>query len=1303
MSKLRLLGHSLWYSLAISLVALAIAFSATRVLLGGAREYRADLERWVSEQVGAPVQIGKLRASLRGFQPELRLQDVRIKPADNGAPLLQVREIRVGFDLIQILSGGDRLPDYLSVVGTRLLIERAPDGRLSVAGLTASKQDQPAPTGEKLGWLASQGEFEVLDSEIVWMDRTRDVAPLTLAHTNIRIINQSDRHRVALKTQLPEALGRSLRVNLDLSGDLTVAAGWGGRVYLEGNSVDLAAVMGRLPFKKLAVDQGVASVRLWTEWEAAKPIRLQGEIKLGGAQVHQQGVLGSISLDQLNGWFDWRHDELGWLLHVYDFSMRAKDLSQPISRLSLRWQSTPDAAESGHQVVGVGDNFNIGLWSMLAAQSGQLTASQQNMLQQTHPVGVLNSIQMTYLSDGDSNVAWSFCSHGKGLGMQAWEKLPGLKNMAGQMCASDQLGWLKIDANDAELDLPRLFRDPFQIQRADGLLSWSRQTDAWVVESNRLQARTADIQTESRLSLRFPLAGGKPFMDLQTDFQNGVATAVPKYLPVGIMGKKTVAWLDRAFLGGRVPSGSFIYRGDAAGFPYRDHTGVFQVLFDAEDVTLDYAPDWPHLTGIAGQIEFKNEGLFIRGHQGQIGGNQITSAEVTIPDLQHSDHLEIKGRVEDDVSGLYRFFRQSPIRESIHALLEQSEITGPGQVSLDLKIPLHKGSDYQVAANAVVSQSQIRFPAWGLSVSDVQGELKFDQQGLQARSLKGKAFGEPLQASIQTGKTRTTVNAQAMVPISKLAKTYPADYWDHLSGQAPLSLAVKVPRSGMGVDAKAELELSSALDGVAIKMPQPLGKSATDKRALTIQLVLGEADQLPFNASYADQLQAKLKFVTQKSVRGEKTALERADFRLGTEAAELPPLPGIRLSGRLETLDLNAWQVWVKKGQKTAQSHAPPPINQLDLAIAQFKWSDQQIQDVHFKGQHTDSSWRGVLTSPLATGQVILPDQWSAAKPIQLKFSQLKLPQNIGEQAEEGEAAKKADYDPREIPPIDLSSDSFYVEKADLGALRLKLRPQKTGVKIEQLKLASERDQLNATGDWLQRESGTVTHIAGQLNSAAFGNLLNDLGFTSQLKQTEADILFDLNWPAPPYDYANRILSGELRLKTEKGRLLDLEPGVGRVFGLLSLGTIQRRLQLDFSDLLQKGMSFDKIRGTYNIQSGQAETSDFYLEGPAARLDIAGRIGLGDRDYDQMVTVTPKTTSSLPVAGAIAGGPAVGAAVFLAQKIFGKKVEAVTQYQYHVTGSWDDPQMQKIKTPTTGILNKMIDIVTPEGIKESKP
>jgi uncharacterized protein YhdP len=60
------------------------------------------------------------------------------------------------------------------------------------------------------------------------------------------------------------------------------------------------------------------------------------------------------------------------------------------------------------------------------------------------------------------------------------------------------------------------------------------------------------------------------------------------------------------------------------------------------------------------------------------------------------------------------------------------------------------------------------------------------------------------------------------------------------------------------------------------------------------------------------------------------------------------------------------------------------------------------------------------------------------------------------------------------------------------------------------------------------------------------------------------------------------------------------------------------------------------------------------------------------------VTVVPRVSSTLPLVGAIAGGPAFGVALVVTQGLFGEQVDRIIQSQYKLTGSWEEPIMKRM-------------------------
>jgi uncharacterized protein YhdP len=134
-----------------------------------------------------------------------------------------------------------------------------------------------------------------------------------------------------------------------------------------------------------------------------------------------------------------------------------------------------------------------------------------------------------------------------------------------------------------------------------------------------------------------------------------------------------------------------------------------------------------------------------------------------------------------------------------------------------------------------------------------------------------------------------------------------------------------------------------------------------------------------------------------------------------------------------------------------------------------------------------------------------------------------------------------------------------------------------------------------------------------------------------------------------------------------------VQPGVGRLFGLVSVTELPRRLSLDFGDVLGKGFAFDAINGDFRFANGNAITQNLKIRAPAAEITITGRAGLKARDYDQEVLIVPHLGNSLPVVGALAGGPIGAAAGLAVQGILGRGLNQTARKRYKVTGSWDKP------------------------------
>jgi uncharacterized protein YhdP len=235
-----------------------------------------------------------------------------------------------------------------------------------------------------------------------------------------------------------------------------------------------------------------------------------------------------------------------------------------------------------------------------------------------------------------------------------------------------------------------------------------------------------------------------------------------------------------------------------------------------------------------------------------------------------------------------------------------------------------------------------------------------------------------------------------------------------------------------------------------------------------------------------------------------------------------------------------------------------------------------------------------------------------------------------------------------------------------------------TGLRFDELRVSGASARGEGRGEWLVTPQGARSTLNATLTSTDVAATLVALDYTPFIEAQRGEIRAQLSWPGGYDDNVLELASGLISLRADSGQIVNLQPGAGRMLGLFSVAALPRRLALDFSDLTDKGLAFDTIHGDFELRDGNAYTSNLLLRGPAAEIGIAGRTGFGTRDYDQTAVVTGNLGASLPVAGALAGGPAVGAALLLFSQVFKEPLKGMTRGYYRITGPWDNPNVERV-------------------------
>ncbi len=1266
---------ALKHLLILSIVVGGLVIGMGRLLAPAIANYRGEIEEWLSKSLGQTAKIDSLEGSWSGIGPELILRNLALSDGGSGDPHLRLGEVHISIGLIDSLRRGEPTLRKITLVAPRLRITRLEDGSVTVAGLGGISNTG----GDSSSAFLLPTRLDIQQGEVLWNDIATDAPPLLLTGVILDLHNDGDRHQLNGSLALTEQNDSRLQLAIDFSGQLNRAETWSADLYFKGSQINLGKLLNRRIPGEYQFGKGVAEVELWSRVERGRMVSLEGIVDWRAFSLMRKTAAEeetrSQHFDHLSGAFKWRRQDRGWRLDVAGIEFQRMGLSWPKTRFSLRSRSN----EQDQLQLSAGSSFaRLEDINAISSLLPNIPAGLEEALSGIQLHGDLHDLRVRY-ADSDQGPLWSATAKASAIFTQPWNRIPGIDNLSLQLWADQDKGKMSLASEGVTVHLPGLFRDPLLLNQLQGDLTWQRMDDGgWQIATQKLAAENNDISTITRLRMQFPASTDESvFMDLQTDFRDGDASTTPRYLPAGIIPDSVVDWVDRSIIKGKVIEGSALVRGPLKDFPFaKTPSGRFEVFFTTEELTLDYWPGWPKLEQLSAEVRFLNTRFDTWVKQGKIFDSDLLSAHARIEDLTRTSPFKLTGGVNGDFSDVSRLLRESPLKDDFAALTKGLRGEGAFRLGLDFSIPIDDGSSFQIDGKLAFQKTTLHLDDWQLTLNGIEGDLYFDQAKIYGKQITGTTLGNPVQVAVSTppeNSKATRITAYSTIPTTLLMDRFPdLTLLKKVHGSSDWQLQIDIPHLAAGPEAAVPVVVTSDLEGLTIDQPAPLGKSPLEKREFYLASDFSNKPQRPLQLRYGSLIDMALLLDIRDSAN---PTLVRGGIRLGGAKARLPEKDGLIISGQWPELKVDPWLKIVNQPKTEREL---PPINQLDLYFGKLQMGEMELEDFKLLMNRGQDGWRGDISSNRFSGQLLIPNDLQQT-PIRATLKKLDItldPDNIPSSQED----TAVDYNPAELPAIEVTIDQVTINSHPFGALQLISRKRPEGWEIQTLTLKSKRLQLSAALQWSQASNGTqATNTTLSLESNNLGELLRDLGFTQNIDNAPAEINSRLNWQGSLLGFQKERLNGQVGIQIGKGRFLEVDPGIGRIFGLLNIGALQRRLTLDFSDIFKKGFAFDSIEGDFLLDSGDAYTNNFVMSGPSATIEIAGRIGLSSEDFDQLVTITPRLSSSLTMAGAIAAGPAVGAALFLAQQIIGKELDKVTQIQYTAAGPWSEPTL----TPKT--------------------
>lgn len=1296
----------LWFAFVLAVLVLRYA------VLPNIENYRGDIERLVSEGVGLQVSIGRIEARWSGVNPDLTLLDVRVADQE-GRPALAFLRVQTVLSWWTVPSMRPQLR-LLAIDEPTLNLRRDADGRIFVAGIPLN--DSSADSGAS-DWILEQRHIRIRGATVVWEDAQRGAPPLILEDVNFGLDNNGRRHRFGLSALPPPELAAKIDIRGDFRGrDIEAAESWKGQLYAEIDYADLAVWQRWIDYP-FALPQGRGAVRAWADFADGRLGGLTADLALRDLRLRLASKLPELELERMQG-------RLGIVFSEHGFSLSGKQLTLathasvaeaegegdaaatsvtdakakralapprvlpavviPPSDFRIDWQPGDGETVSGSASA---SRVDLGALSALAAYL-PLDARTRQLLADYAPRGLVSDLRASWQGDAESMKEYALKARFDALAIAAQAYFPGFFGLSGTVDLNEKAGSVSLNAQQAGIDLPSVFPESqIALNTLSAQAKWTRRDGVLDAELVRADFASADAAGSAQGTYRFS-GEGPGTISLSATLSRADARAVWRFMP-HVVNANARHWLRDALVSGTASDAQLTLKGDLAQFPFTDKTqGQFLVTARAHNVTLDYAPGWPKITGIDGLLRFEGPGMVVEAERGTILGARLSATRAEIADFDAPvTTLKVKGHAEGPTSEFLKFIEQSPVAEQIDRFTEDMRATGDGSLDLALSLPLDLAlmdqskvdGTFRLVNNEVVVDSAL--PA----LRQVNGQLRFSEKSISVPEIDATLFGGPLQ--IKGGSQadgRVLISASGSLSAAQLRKAVDLPLVDKLSGNMSYRGEVRVRKRS------ADLVVESSLAGLAANLPEPFHKSAGETMTLRFEkTTLPGGTQragrgVPATTLARDQLRFSLgsapAALSAQIIRrrlDKDFVVERGAIAIG-RPLQLPER-GLALNVSSRQLDADLWRHLLVPGSPAGSNPvgssatpaaAPLPLTAANLKAGELRIFGRRFNDVDLSATAAGAQWQMHVASRQANGDL----SWdgSGRGKLSARLKQLTIDSPAPVASVPAEVAEAVD----ELPALDIVAEDFAIAARRFGRLEVAARNEGRLWRLERVRLSNPAGSLNGSGQW-QLAGGNRTQFEFKLAASDVGKLLERLGFPGTVRGGTAQLDGNLSWVGPPsaLDYAT--LSGEMKVDAAKGQFTKLDPGAGKLIGLISLQSLPRRVTLDFRDVFSEGFAFDSIAGKLTVQGGVMHTERLQIDGPAAHVVMRGDADLARETQRLRVNVQPELggTAALGI-GLI--NPIAGVATLLAHRILQNPLNQMFGFDYLVTGTWDDPKVEKL-------------------------
>lgn len=1320
-------------------------------------EFRPQLEAQAARALGVPVRIGAIAAHTEGLIPSIELSDVALLDAA-GRSALRLPRVVVALSPRSLLQGGF---EQLYIEEPELDVRRTPDGRIQVAGLDFSAQ--PGEDNAAADWLFSQGEVLIRGGMLRWTDEQRGAPELALEKVDLLLRNGNWHHHMRLDATPPVAWGdRFTVVGLFRAPLLRAGDGnwkhWNGQLFANFARVDVSRLRHHADVG-IEVAQGRGALRAWADVQRGQIVGGTADLALADVDATLGPGLQALVLPSIQGRLGGRRLNGG-----FEFSTQALQFQTDDG---LRWPGgnvrlvhTAAAGKAPAQGEFRADRLDLAALAQIASRL-PLGTTAHDALRNYAPEGLVDEIQATWKGPLENLQQYQVRGRIRGLALAgdtpgSTPTRLGLRGATVDVDMTQAGGKAALSIATGALVLPGVFEDPvLPLDRLSADVRWQLDGQRIAVQANDVQFANADAQGEARATWqtsdpakvahrsRFP-----GVLDLTGTLHRADGTRVHRYLPLSIPAESR-HYVRDSVVAGSASNVQFRVKGDLQHLPFDDpKQGEFRIAARVKDVTYAYVPSqlqpagtlpWPALTELGGELIFERSSMQVRGASGGFAGRpglRLSKVDARIADLAHTV-VSVNADARGPLPELLALMNTSPLGGMTGNALEQATGTGPADFRLRLTLPISDIAKSKVQGSVTLAGNELRITPDTPTLSRVRGVVQFTESGFSLNAVQAQALGgavrleggmRALPANAPATESAVQLRAQGTATAEGLQQATQLGMLSQLARQAtgstPYAMTLAFRR---GVP---EVQVTTNLQGLAVALPAPLGKTAESSLPLRFEMQVARESlagltqqQVAAGAAAAPPLRDQITLdlgtlgsaTYVRDIGGPQARVLRGAIGIGLAAGESAPMPvqGVAANISQGKLDVDAWEDVLTQATGGAGSaasagngavrHAAAPASAragagvaqeylpttLALRARELTLQGRTLHNVVAGALRDGTTWRANLDATELNGYLEYRQPDGADNSNGRLFARLarvNMPQSDVNQVE-----TLLDEQPGALPALDIVVDDFELRGKRLG--RVEMEAQNRGGdgaqrewRLSKFNILAPEASLTANGNWAvlatagsgPRVPERRTVLNFKLDIRDSGDLLARMGMANVVRRGKGRMEGQVAWVGAPFSPDYRSMTGQINLNIESGQFLKADPGLAKLLGVLSLQSLPRRLTLDFRDVFSEGFAFDFVRGDVRIEQGVATTNNLQMKGVNAAVLMEGSANIDHETQDLRVVVVPEINAMTASLVATAINPVIGLGSFLAQVFLrGPLIEAATQ-EFRIDGTWTDPRVVRV-------------------------